>query len=357
MLICQLMKNIVNTQKQILILIYANSSSQIGNGHIMRQLALAQTLKQLKYHIVFIYHQITNNIKERLLTSKFDCQNIVQYSIAEYVESRGASILILDDYNLSANEKHKLKLITVPIVTFDDNTDNECIVANLIVNAADDAAPADYVARTDCSAFLLGSDYRLIRSEFLSQRAIISNYSTRNRLVITMGGSDVAKLTLPIVKALLAQQSALPLDIIIGNISNSEEQLLTSLVEQHKNTRLYKNIEDIEVIMASAAMAITAAGGTLYELATLGTPSIGVCVSSNQLSVMNSPLINHGFLAFDYSEKNPQKSLVLILQSAMELWLSVKERQQMSQALFAHFNGLGGNRIAKAIEKLINKNS
>lgn len=352
MLLSNTMKNSASIQSHSVVLIYANSSPSIGNGHVLRQLALAQALKKNSYHVSFIYQQMTVNIKQQLLNSNFACQQLGTRSINHYVQAYNASLLVIDDYHLTLTEKHNLTNCTADIVVFDDNTDNELIVADIIINAADDATAQDYHARSSQPTLLLGAKFRLIRAEFQTQRHLLKNKQARTRLMITMGGSDVANFTYPITQALLSYDPRLPLDIVIANMNHTDEVALLALIKQHKNCRLHKNVTNMAPLMAEAKMAITAAGGTLYELATLGTPSVGLCVSKNQLSAMNSPMFNLGFLAFDCAEPSSNKPLVSILQAATTLWLATEQRQDMADNLFNHFDGQGADRIVSIINKL-----
>lgn len=346
------MKNRDASSNQGLILIYANSSTSIGNGHVLRQLALAQQFKSQNYQVDFIYHQIAENIKQKLMHDHYQCQQLDQHSINHYSQLANASLLVIDDYHLSVNEKNELAASPIPVVVFDDSTDNEFIVADIIVNAADHLTQESYRLRSNDSQLLLGTKYRLIRAEFAEQRKNLTSFSSRSRLLVTMGGSDVAGLTYPISKSLLTYDANLPLDIIIGNILASDEAALMALTEQHKNCHLYKNVDNIAPLMAQAGMAITAAGGTLYELATLGTPGIGLCVSENQLPAMNCATVAMGFLSFDMSNNDIEQCLVSMLQASIDLWLAPKTRQQMSLKLLAHYDGQGARRITSAINQL-----
>ena len=352
MLLSNTMKNSASIQPHSVVLIYANSSSSLGNGHVLRQLALAQALKKNAYHVIFIYQQMTPNIEQQLLHSNFTCQKLGAHSINHYVQTYHASLLVIDDYHLTLDEKKNLTTCTANIVVFDDNTDNELIVADIIINAADDATVQDYHARSEQPTLLLGAKFRLIRAEFATQRHQLKNNQARTRLMITMGGSDVANYTYPMTQALLSYDPALPLDIVIANMNHADEVALQALIKQYKNCRLYKNVTNMAPLMAEAKMAITAAGGTLYELATLGTPSIGLCVSKNQLSAMNSPMFNLGFLAFNCSEPSRNKPLVPILQASTKLWLATEQREKMADNLLNHFDGQGADRIVSIINIL-----
>jgi UDP-2,4-diacetamido-2,4,6-trideoxy-beta-L-altropyranose hydrolase len=350
------MKNNNPHLNQALVLIYANSSTSIGNGHVLRQLALAQQLKDTGHQVVFIYHQMAINIEQKLSKNNFIFQRIDQGTINEYVQEHEASLLVIDDYNLSNNEKNCLKKCPIPIVVFDDNTDNDFIVADMIINAADNATNNTtrdaYIERSSSATLLLGSKFRLIRSEFINQRKKLQNYSDRSRFIVTMGGTDVAGLTYSISKNLLKYDSTLPLDIIIGNIPPVDEAALVTLCQGHKHCRLHKNVENMAALVAEAGMAITAAGGTLYELATLGVPSVAICVSKNQLPAMKSPLLDVGFLVFDFSDKATEYSLVSMLQASINLWLAIEKRQQMFEKLLDHYDGHGAHHILSAINNL-----
>jgi len=339
------------------ILIYANGTPKTGGGHILRQLALAQAAKIKGFIVTFIYQQCEPSLELRLKDENFSTYPLNNESIADAIKILAADIVIIDDYHLKKQEKNLLKQSQVPIIVFDDQTDSEQIIADIIINSAESITIEDYQQRTDKAQFYLGSDFRLIRQEFVAQRQKLPIFAERKRILISLGASDVKQLTYPLIDKLLTQHSKLPLDIIIGGMAPVDEVTLREKVLHHPNTVIHKSVKDMSVLMVKAGLAITAAGGTLFELASLGVPSIALCVADNQLPALYSPLSNNGYLAVDFREYSNESNVVSMLlplvDQCLELWQKEDLRLSMSEFLKQQIDGLGSQRIITIIEQLL----
>jgi len=336
------------------LLIYANSSNLIGGGHVMRQMALAQAAKAKGYTVVFIYKYCSSSITLQLQELSFTRFPLASDCFEQAIKTHNASALIIDDYSLTTEQKQKLKSITIPIIVFDDQTDQEAIVASLIVNSADNISQKDYHHRTSSAQFCLGRQYRLIRPVFLQKRTQLPTFQRRKRILISLGDADIKQLTLTICQGLLELSPYLPLDIVIGRMSTVPHKLLMQLVKQYPNISVHKNVNDLSNLMANSGMAISTAGGTLYELATLGVPTISLCVIDNQRSSLTSKLNNNGYLSFNLINYPANDSLLpLLLQQSILLWQDIEKRIKMSLYQQKHIDGLGADRIVLAIEHLL----
>jgi spore coat polysaccharide biosynthesis predicted glycosyltransferase SpsG len=100
--------------------------------------------------------------------------------------------------------------------------------------------------------------------------------------MVTFGGDDAKNMTPKILKFLCNNYPNLKKNIIIGKAFKNIDKIKK---ESDKNTKLiyYPNAEEIKEIMLESDMAISAGGQTLYELARVGVPTVGVCIADNQL--------------------------------------------------------------------------
>ena len=69
--------------------------------------------------------------------------------------------------------------------------------------------------------------------------------------------------------------------VICGNF-NAHEKELEKKANKFVNINLYKNVSNMAEIMKKCDLAISAAGSTLYELASLSIPSIVFSFADNQ---------------------------------------------------------------------------
>lgn len=115
-----------------------------------------------------------------------------------------------------------------------------------------------------------------------------------------------------------------------------------------KNTDLIFEPDAIELIesMQESDIAISAGGQTLYELARVGVPTIGICIVQNQLQNVNgwskSRLLEYiGW----YNDEN----LLNNLRDAISKITPYKERLTRSEKSRNYINGQGCKRIMNAI--------
>jgi len=100
-------------------------------------------------------------------------------------------------------------------------------------------------------------------------------------------------------------------------------------------------------VMLESDIAITAGGQTVYELARIGTPAIGVCVAENQLSSVKcwSEL---GFM--EYVGWYDRENLEQKLESSLSRLEDRHIRVNMSEAGRKLIDGRGCKRILNAIK-------
>jgi spore coat polysaccharide biosynthesis predicted glycosyltransferase SpsG len=117
------------------------------------------------------------------------------------------------------------------------------------------------------------------------------------------------------------------------------------------NTELiyYPNAAEMRKVMLESDIAISAGGQTLYELARVGVPTIGICIAENQLQNIQR-WRKSGFLKYAgwYNEKNLLEKIV----EAVNKFMSYEERVRRSEIGRSYVDGKGTRRI---ISELIMK--
>lgn len=343
----------MNSQPQKNILIYANSSTKTGAGHIMRQLGVAQCFRDKALKVTFVSHYCLPEIKNRILTLGFDFLELNSAGIAQIVKKRSPDALLIDDYQVS--EKLALDISSLGLLTvwFDDDANIYPLSTDIVINSAEDCPICQD------RIHLTGLQYRMIRPEFINQRQRMSlnvNYSQeRSKLLISVGATDVANLVLPLTKALLECLPQLEVDLVLG-ASCSSSSAISALKANYTQLTVHEFVEDMSLLMAQSCMAVSNAGGTLYELACLGVPTIGLVVANNQASILNSSLKDKGIKLIDCRGVNGNGStsgelMKSIVTEAESLWHNKEERFACSHSLMRQVDGQGIHRIADIIVK------
>jgi spore coat polysaccharide biosynthesis predicted glycosyltransferase SpsG len=130
---------------------------------------------------------------------------------------------------------------------------------------------------------LLGLQYAMVRKEVREVAAM--NLPTREgEVFVAMGGADFLGLTAPIVEALA--ETGLPIRVAVGHANTQREQV-QKLADQFGHVTLIEQ-HDYVSSLASAHVAVLAAGSSLWEACAVGTPSIGLVVAENQFASANA---------------------------------------------------------------------
>jgi UDP-2,4-diacetamido-2,4,6-trideoxy-beta-L-altropyranose hydrolase len=115
-------------------------------------------------------------------------------------------------------------------------------------------------------------------------------------IMVLMGATDARNLTLKLAEFLHLNFPKLKKKIVIGAGCRDTDLILKS---KAASTEILQNIDALHMkdLMLDADIAISACGTTLYELACVGTPTIGIGIADNQkLNIEHFSAI--GFLVF-----------------------------------------------------------
>jgi spore coat polysaccharide biosynthesis predicted glycosyltransferase SpsG len=99
-----------------------------------------------------------------------------------------------------------------------------------------------------------------------------------------MGGADFLGLTAPIVEALA--ETGLQIRVAVGH-ANTQRAHIQKLADQFGHVTLIEQ-QDYVSSLASAHVAVLAAGSSLWEACAVGAPSIGLVVADNQFASANA---------------------------------------------------------------------
>lgn len=194
------------------ILFRADASAEIGYGHFIRTLALADMLKD-DFECVF-YTQSPTEYQRK------ECEKVCKLVELPADETRfqlflddlkGNEIVVLDNYFYTTKYQRAVKEKGCKLVCIDDMHDKH-YVADVVVNHGPVAAD-----EFDCEPYTklyLGDDYKLLRRPFL---APISNRKRNNSAVVNLGGADPFKLTDKVVRLLLQANTDYHIIVILGD--------------------------------------------------------------------------------------------------------------------------------------------
>ena len=326
----------------------ADAGQHIGFGHAARIEALLDAWAELGGRAVLFGSGIEGAIRKRLeqagvtiidkpglppeamgtlaTVEEAGFEDLAQtLAIAEREE---AVAIATDGYAFQADYLRELAN-ALPLLAIDDLADFPC-KADVVINQnmGFDAERYDVSSAT---ALLVGHEFVLFRREFRDVAKKSHSHDTldeagsssERRILLTFGGTDPARLTLPVVSSLLAAlQPADKIVAIIGSGLPAEDQTeLAKLCEiQHAeraNLSVLTDVESMAEVFAGATMAITAAGSTTWELIVCGVPPLAVSVADNQRAVAKGMAsrgagINLGWHASLTADEITQKILSIL---------------------------------------------
>lgn len=260
----------------------------IGMGHFMRCRSLALEMLAHDWAIFFMGHGLP---KEMLFCSSQRVSaglNLIETPPYKNTEDDardllgklvGTDCLIIDTYKYSREDFAFLQCHNsgrVPIVVIDDIASRDT-PAQMVINPNPLFSPEPY-QRQKIPEILCGADYTMIRPEVAALRG--RQYCKEGPVVITLGGGDVVAPMMKILRALPANIST---RICISVAENCPLQEIAAWVNECPDKRFINNdTSRFPQLLASASVAITGGGGTLWEVYCLGIPSLSLVWVANQ---------------------------------------------------------------------------
>lgn len=282
------------------VLIRADASPTIGSGHIARCLTLARVLRKQGTHVAFACRLLPGHRLDSLRAEGFetfalperypgeDPQQAIESmlpwqadiaALGQVLESHPAfDWIIADHYGLDHHWQTAARRWAPRIAAVDDLATRQYSV-DLLLNQNLSGTPEAYASllTPDCQT-LLGPRFALLRDEFCCPAIEIKPRA--RRVLVNFGGFDAAMQTHHAMLA-LADFHELEIDFVAGADNPALEQM-QSLVDYRPNWRLHSFVGDFYRLMTEADLFIGAGGGTSWERAAMGLPTICIAVSNNQ---------------------------------------------------------------------------
>jgi UDP-2,4-diacetamido-2,4,6-trideoxy-beta-L-altropyranose hydrolase len=282
------------------VLIRADASPTIGSGHIARCLTLARVLRQQGSHVAFACRLLPGHRLDALQDEGFETFALPEYYNGEDPQQAIESMLpwqadvaalaqalerhppfdwiIVDHYGLDHHWQTAVRRWAPRIAAVDDLATRTYSV-DLLLNQNLSGSPEAYATLlTPGCRTLLGPRFAMLRDEFCGPAIEIKPEA--RRVLVNFGGFDAAMQTHHAMLA-LADFHELEVDFVAG-ADNPAWAQMQALVAHRPDWRLHRFVSDFYRLMREADLFIGAGGGTSWERAALGLPTICIAVSNNQ---------------------------------------------------------------------------
>jgi UDP-2,4-diacetamido-2,4,6-trideoxy-beta-L-altropyranose hydrolase len=357
------------------IFIRADASIYIGSGHIMRCLVLAIVLKEQGHTVSFASRPQKGDLVEFVRNKGFEVnelvtpahwqtpQNSADYaawlqvpwqedaeSLIQQVDN--VDLLIVDHYGLNADWELVVKNnLSCKIFAIDDLVRKH--QADLILDQTLLRASLEYKEINPSSIVLVGCDFALLKPNFIAYRekaletaALPSNVN----VLISMGGIDQPNATLQTLEALSQILGNKPSVTVLLSPKAPHYQSVKDFSTEHSSWVNHVNfVENMAELILAHHVAIGAPGGTSWERACLGVPSIIIPLADNQKTI-SAKLAQVG-AAIRVKLDDISSSLLSVYQTMIEDWAA------MRMVNLSLCDGLGSLRIAQSVNSLCDKTS
>jgi len=340
------------------LILRSDASTQIGSGHLMRCLALAQAWKDAGGKVTVITSCQGEGLLQRLRDEQFDIKLLssaypdkADWNFTrDILAGHPGAWVVLDGYHFDEVYQRQIKEAGHRLLVIDDMAHLKHYYADIVLNQNLHAEQLNYA----CEPFtrlLLGARHVLLRREFLAwqewHRAIPE---VARRVLVTLGGGDPENNTLKVIKALEeADVHDLEAKVLIG-ASNPHAGALEQAAKQSRiPIRLMRDAKNMPELMAWADVAISGGGTTVWELLFMGIPSLFLIVADNQRYTTEC-IENQGFgknlgTAQNISTESLTEAITSFMKdSNLRATISRKARQMV--------DGQGAQRVISSMKRL-----
>lgn len=267
------------------ILFRADSSSTIGTGHIMRDLVLADQLKD--GNITFATQKLAGNICHKIEEKQYSIEFLSSNDFKELdvlIKKLAIDMIVIDHYGIDDTFEKQLKtqnpMLKIMVLdgTYKKHYCDILLNHNLYaqVQKYKDLVPKNCELRC-------GGAYTLLREEFTIEkqkgRQNTSNPEKLNVLIV-MGGSDHSNLNIKILNV-LKKFPNIHAHVVTTSANQYLEELQDFIFNKDKIT-LHVNTSQIATLMNRADVAIVTPSVTLNEIYFIGVLFIAIQTANNQ---------------------------------------------------------------------------
>ena len=270
------------------ILFRVNSSYEIGIGHIMRVLVLANQYPN--DNIIFACEDLNGNINEKIVEQGYHIEVINSNDIEEInniIIKNNIDMIVLDIYTVNYKFEKKLKDThkNLIILSLDDTYQKHYCDILLNHNIGANKEKYKNLVPVKCE-IRCGEKYTLIRDEFIIEKNILD-------VLVMMGGSDASNLNIKILN-ILEKFSNLRVCIITTKANKNIEKL-QAYTYNNPLIKLFINSNKIAQLMKNSDFIIC----TNY----MNIPIIAIKTSSNQRNLYQF-LKDNNYLVLDNFDEN-----------------------------------------------------
>jgi UDP-2,4-diacetamido-2,4,6-trideoxy-beta-L-altropyranose hydrolase len=336
------------------VFIRVDASIQIGTGHVMRCLTLAEALRKNSAEVMFICREHEGNMISFIESNGFnvcplpnisdanievrndhslwlntsltqdasDTVNAIEGRLTQLNKTK-ADLVIVDHYAIDELWEAQIQELTSKLLVIDDLADrkHQC---DILIDQTYLRSSKDYAAVVGKDTIVLtGSEYTILRDEFLNTRdtSLKRRRYPLSKILVSMGGVDKDNMTLDILRQLeTAVDQSTEVTVLLGNRNPWKSTIEQFLNNSTMNGHVLHSTNRVADLLANTDLVIGASGTSSWERCCLGVPTIMFVIASNQEFVAQQ-LQNSGAVicATLHSEENYDLKPILSSLSAEKI--------------------------------------
>ncbi len=290
-----------------------DASLEIGNGHVMRCLVLADALRQRGFESHFLCRRLHGNLGETIQRRGHILHWVGQadgrvaalgrddsyehwLGVPWRQDMREANAIleqltpawvVVDHYALDAKWEASVRELGTRVFVIDDLA-NRAHEADALLDQNLGRVERDYAPYlpTTCRRFL-GPDFALLKPEFaaLRPKSLARRQPARfDSILVSMGGVDAGNASGSVLDALSACSLApgMHVKVIMGPNAPWIDKVRNAAGRLNCHVEVLVNVSNMAELMTQADLSIGAVGSTSWERCCLGLPALTVVLASNQ---------------------------------------------------------------------------
>lgn len=333
-----------------IVFVRADANASIASGHIMRCLTIAHCLRLHHAKVTFIVADSVsrqallkqNETSILCLDSVWDKMDSELDALVSLISTRHPDYFLLDSYSVTDSYMRTLQSL-VKLVYLDD-LQAFPYPANLIINYDFNVDTAFY----GNTPALTGPAYTPLRPQFKDVSYVVSKKVSS--ILLTTGATDPFHICTHFLSALL-ENSCFTDTLSVVHILAGSLTPNTDFFDIHNapfSVQIHKNVSEMAALMAECDLAFSAGGTTLFELCSVGVPSVSFSISNEQLPCVN---------AFDSMQVIPYIGDVrtdsdfynVLLEKGAKIAEDFSYRKEISAHMRNYIDGKGAERITQSI--------
>lgn len=332
-----------------------------GWGHAVRMSAIAEGARKQGLRTIVLTHDDYTGLPKDLHESfdewiHLDARKPSNPTLEILLSPKRAhtKAIIVDHYDYEPEDIKRLQALGFKCLWVVDEPEAKHALADWVL--APGVGPQAPSIRYRLKSFreeqiLSGARFALVRDAFASKHAkALGQKACQDdpwRLLVIFGGTDTRGLaiyTLQVLAEVFAGKGvSAEIDLVSG--VGLRPHVIDNVAQKFSALRVHIGLsaEKMAMLMTNVHGAITACGGTVAELATIGVPFIGVMVADNQMPTAEALKECLALPVLDYASLDDDT-----LRAAWDLWC--EHRLRWARTLAEQFDGQGVMRVLEAIK-------